>query len=296
MKKLLALCLSLVMVFTLASCDSGDHEGEAKTPSASSAQKGRDYQTVVESFEEKGFTNIQLLELDDLVTGWLTKEGEVEYVTVDGNEEYKADTWYANDVEVVIAYHTFPEDEQPTQGGDETEEPDTGSIGIKPPYDNDTSDGVNYKTVVDAFKAAGFTNITTEKRFEASFWGYEEDTVANIYIDGHTFSIDREYDADSEIRIDYYVITEADTKSDTELTKFYAQKAFEDYGAALYPYGFECHWIVNCINAEQYDDGSWFFKVGVTVENQYGNKVEGIAEGIVSGTDTSPTVTQFYVD
>lgn len=291
MKRLLALCLSIALVFALAGCDSTNHDGEAKTPSGSSAQKGRDYQTVVETFEEKGFTNIQLLELDDLVTGWLTKEGEVEYVTVDGDEDYSADTWYSKDVEVVIAYHTFPEDNQST-----SEKTDDESTGIKPPYDNDTSDGVNYQVVVDAFKAAGFTNVVTEKRFEASFWGYEENTVANIYIDGSTFSIDREYDADSEIRIDYYVITEADTKSDTELTKFYAQKAFEDYGSAMYPYGFECHWILNCIAAEQYDDGSWFFKVGVTIENQNGNKIEGIAEGMVSGTDTSPTITQFNVN
>ena len=112
MKKLLALCLSIALVFALAGCNSTNHDGEAKTPSGSSAQKGRDYQTVVETFEEKGFINIQLLELDDLVTGWLTKEGEVEYVTVDGDEDYSADTWYSKDVEVVIAYNTFPEDNQ----------------------------------------------------------------------------------------------------------------------------------------------------------------------------------------
>lgn len=119
MKKFLALCLSMALVFTLTGCDSGDHEGEAKTPSGSSVQKGRDYQSVVDSFEEQGFTNIQLLELDDLVTGWLTKEGEVEYVTVNGDEDYSADTWFDSDVEVVVAYHTFPEDDTSTSNNGE---------------------------------------------------------------------------------------------------------------------------------------------------------------------------------
>lgn len=112
MKKLLALCLSLTMVFTITGCSSNNHEGEAKTPSGSSVQKGRDYESVVEAFEENGFTNIQLVELDDLVTGWLTKEGEVESVSVDGDTGYSADTWYPNNVEVIISYHTFPDEDQ----------------------------------------------------------------------------------------------------------------------------------------------------------------------------------------
>lgn len=167
---------------------------------------------------------------------------------------------------------------------------------IKPPYDNDTSDGVNYKDVVNAFKNAGFTSITTEKRFSSEVWGNEENTVANIYINGHSFDMDDTYPPDSEIRIDYYVTTESDSKSDIKLTKFYAQKAFEEYGELRYPYGFQCHWLANLINAEQSDDGSWYFKVGVTITNAYGNELETIAEGTVSGTDKNPKVDQFYVN
>lgn len=111
MKKFVALCLFLVMVLALTSCDSSRHEGEAKTPSASSVQKGREYESVVEEFKEHGFTNIKLIGLDDLVTGWFTKEGEVESVSVDGDVDYSSDTWYPNDVEVIITYHTFPDEE-----------------------------------------------------------------------------------------------------------------------------------------------------------------------------------------
>lgn len=103
--------LVLIMIFTLGACgDSESHEGQAKTPSASSAQKGRNYQDVIKDFESKGFTNIQVEPIDDLVTGWMTKDGEVEEVSVDGDKDYSPDRWYPNDVEVIITYHTFPEE------------------------------------------------------------------------------------------------------------------------------------------------------------------------------------------
>lgn len=125
MRKFLAACMAIVMIFTIAGCSSEGHEGEAKTPSGSRIQKGKDYQKVVDEFENSGFTNIKLKKLDDLVTGWLTKDGEVESVSVDGDTGYSADAWYPADVEVVITYHTFPEKES-SESNDEpasTEEP-----------------------------------------------------------------------------------------------------------------------------------------------------------------------------
>ena len=111
MKKFLSLCMALTMMFCITGCGSEGHDGEAKTPSASSVQKGRNYQDVYSQFEEKGFTNIRFEALDDLVTGWLTKDGEVESVSVDGDTGYSADRWYPADAEVIITYHTFPDKE-----------------------------------------------------------------------------------------------------------------------------------------------------------------------------------------
>jgi len=128
MKKIFAIFLSVVITMSLVACgNSESHEGEAKTPSGSSAQKGRDYQEVVKDFEEKGFTNISLIPLDDLITGWLTKDGEVESVSVDGDENYSPDRWYPNDVKVVISYHTFPED-KPDDSEKESSENDSIDI------------------------------------------------------------------------------------------------------------------------------------------------------------------------
>lgn len=123
MKKLLSLCMVLLMIFTITGCSSEGHDGEAKTPSGSSIQKGRNYQDVYKQFEEKGFTNIRFEVIDDLMTGWLTKDGEVESVSVDGDVEYSADKWYPANIEVIITYHTFPDKESGNPSEPVQEEP-----------------------------------------------------------------------------------------------------------------------------------------------------------------------------
>lgn len=132
MKRFFTIFLSVVLLISLlVGCGSKeDHTGEARTPSASSAQHGRDYKEVLENFEEKGFTNIQLVKIPDLITGWLTKDGEVEDVSVDGDLEYRPDVWYPNDVEVVISYHTFPE--KNTDAEEETSDDSDSSANILP--------------------------------------------------------------------------------------------------------------------------------------------------------------------
>lgn len=116
MKKFICILLASMCFIVLVSCGrSSDHEGEAKTPSGSSIMKGRDYESVVESFEENGFTNIKLEKIEDLITGWLTKENEVEEVSVGGDFDYSPDKWVNADTEVIIRYHTFSEKEQKSE-------------------------------------------------------------------------------------------------------------------------------------------------------------------------------------
>ncbi|NCC15927.1 MAG: hypothetical protein EOM28_06200 [Clostridia bacterium] len=112
-KRIIRVLISCILVISLVGCggNSNEYEGEAKTPACPSVQKGRDYQEVIDDFEEKGFKNVKTEKLEDLIAGWLTKDGEVEAVSVDGNTSYSQDVWYPNDVEVIITYHTFDEKE-----------------------------------------------------------------------------------------------------------------------------------------------------------------------------------------
>lgn len=68
-----------------------------------------DYLKVEEILIQQGFTNITLSPIDDLVTGWITKDGQVEEVTIDGRTDYEKDTYLSSDAEIIIYYHTFKE-------------------------------------------------------------------------------------------------------------------------------------------------------------------------------------------
>lgn len=182
MKRIISLLLVILMCITLVACGNNkDHIGEAKTPSGSSAMKGRDYERVVQNFQEKGFTNIRLEKIEDLITGWLTKDGEVEKVTVGGNKDYSPDKWLPADTEVIIYYHTFADGKVPESENLEIETtsesviPETETVlesitleveeqsaanEIEPPTTYAPSDGSGFsKPVYEDYTADGFSQI-----------------------------------------------------------------------------------------------------------------------------------------
>ena len=57
-------------------------------PSASKDYKNENYIDVVADLENAGFTNIKLEIIYDLITGWLTSNGEIEEVLIDGNSSF----------------------------------------------------------------------------------------------------------------------------------------------------------------------------------------------------------------
>ncbi|MBU8769569.1 hypothetical protein [Cytobacillus oceanisediminis] len=63
------------------------------------------YLDVVKSFEDAGYTNITVNVDYDIITGWITDEGEVELVTVDGEKKFNSYDEFRLDAEVIITYH-----------------------------------------------------------------------------------------------------------------------------------------------------------------------------------------------
>lgn len=110
-KRIISYILLIALCIVLVGCDS-EPDDRLKMPSSSRAYKGANYQDVINELKDAGFTNIETEVLDDLITGWLTKDGEVEQVEVDGDTTFSTDTKKPHDVKIVVTYHTFPEESE----------------------------------------------------------------------------------------------------------------------------------------------------------------------------------------
>lgn len=77
------------------------------TPLSSKEAKKQLYEDVVTSFKNAGFANITTVADPDLITGWITKDGSVEEIAVNGDTSFDENDRYRPDCEVVITYHTF---------------------------------------------------------------------------------------------------------------------------------------------------------------------------------------------
>lgn len=242
-------------------------------PFSSSDLIGKPHEEVETMIENAGFWDVDVNPISDLTAENMTEAGLVTSVTIDGISEFSAGEPINPEAAIVIEYHAAAE--------------------YNPPYNGDTAEGMHYTDIVDAFVAAGFTNVTTEAQPEAEFWGYEEETVATIRINDEFPYLDKTYPADAAVVIKYYT-TIVDEPA-TSLSSYYAHQAFREYGESQYPFGFDPHFIMDLRNEEQLDNGSWYIKVGVTITNAYGQEYETVAEGIVSGTDDLAVVTQFHV-
>lgn len=76
-------------------------------PLTSKNAKGMNYEDVIEEFENAGFTNITINVEYDIITGWITNDGEVKSITINGDSKYDYYNKYRLDAEIVITYHTF---------------------------------------------------------------------------------------------------------------------------------------------------------------------------------------------
>jgi hypothetical protein len=113
MRRVLVGLLALsVLLFVSACGGGGEADGKIEVPAASKDLEGKTYKDIVGDFKAAGFTNVKTKAIRDLITGWLTKDGEVEKVTIGGQSTFDADKRFAKDAEVVVSFHTFPKKEK----------------------------------------------------------------------------------------------------------------------------------------------------------------------------------------
>ncbi|MDR2045357.1 MAG: hypothetical protein LBQ15_13585 [Clostridium sp.] len=146
MKRTLTIALTFILAISIMTAcgEANEPDNRIGLPSSSKEYKGDNYQNVVAELQAVGFTNIETAVLDDLITGWLTSDGEVESVAVDGKTDFGAGSKYVPDTKIVVTYHTFPVKETPddkqTSKPSETPEATYHTFSVKEtPDDEQTS-------------------------------------------------------------------------------------------------------------------------------------------------------------
>lgn len=121
MRKKILLVGGLVALLGFSACDeSTEDDGKIEAPFSSDEAVGDMLYTDAETkLSESGFTNVKTVPIEDLITGWLTDDGEIESISIDGDTEFSIGDRFNPGVEVEIQYHTFPSD---TKSDEETSE------------------------------------------------------------------------------------------------------------------------------------------------------------------------------
>lgn len=80
---------------------------EITLPFSEKALRKMNYVTAGDKLQELGFTKIYERAIRDLVTGWITKDGAVEKITIGNVYPFKKNSTFTYDTEILIEYHTF---------------------------------------------------------------------------------------------------------------------------------------------------------------------------------------------
>lgn len=107
-----ALFIGSFMFLSLgAANESKNSAGKIMIGYSSSDLVGENYEEVVSNLEKAGFINVETKAIGDLITGWVTKDGEVEKVEIEGTTSFSSDSKFLPSDKIVVHYHTFSSDE-----------------------------------------------------------------------------------------------------------------------------------------------------------------------------------------
>lgn len=111
MKKIIQMALPILLaILLLTACQSNTTDANSdviKMPSNYAKYEGKNYLDVYKSLKELGFYDIEFEVIEDLITGWLVADGEVESVSIDGDDSFRRGDVFDKNSKVIIAYHTF---------------------------------------------------------------------------------------------------------------------------------------------------------------------------------------------
>lgn len=117
---LLGVIVFLLILVGIVGCGSSRNtSGMSRIAMPESAESlvGKQYEDVVMQLQSAGFTNVQTKKKEDLITGWITKEGEVEQVSVNGDTDFTTYDKFDPNATIIITYHAFPDKDKASDSG-----------------------------------------------------------------------------------------------------------------------------------------------------------------------------------
>ena len=116
-------------------------EDQAMVPISASDCMFENYEDIEKAFKKAGFTNIKTKILYDIYWGW-TEEGEVDSISIDGDDEFIRGDICDKDSKIVITYHMKEEDDpnKPTETTEDATEDDEAEETTKSEKDKSEID------------------------------------------------------------------------------------------------------------------------------------------------------------
>ncbi|KXT72614.1 large hypothetical protein [Streptococcus sp. DD10] len=116
--KIVSLIASIFIFTACASTSKNSENGKASDsialPISSEKIDKQNYKTVVNQLEDAGFTKVKTEKIEDLVTGILKKDGQVESVSIAGETEFQKGDVFDKNTPITVTYHTFKKEKKET--------------------------------------------------------------------------------------------------------------------------------------------------------------------------------------
>lgn len=168
--------------------------GEIPVPESSGYYTNKNINTVVDMFRGYGFTDVSFETVPS--KGFFTKDGSVASVVINGCNTFEINTWFPLDAQVKIFYYGY---------GATTPFAAIQPGQVKVPGASWTFTGNHCKDVAEAFRNAGFENISfSEQKKEAKGIFDKDFSVFSISIDGKSiFNATDTFNKSAQVVIEY---------------------------------------------------------------------------------------------
>ena len=128
---IVALVFVCIIIFSNSSQSSSSSEARSNLialPIESKDIDKKNYKVVVSQLKDAGFTNVKTEKIEDLITGWITKDGQIESVSIQGETEFVKGKEIPKDTQITVSYHTFKEESEEKENSSNTQSSSSSSL------------------------------------------------------------------------------------------------------------------------------------------------------------------------